>query len=70
MHGMSFNKLIVPEIEVLTTFLKENGSTLFYMKYVKKIDVMMGDCDGIDFIEDFENKYYDTEDDTEFHSLD
>ena len=67
---MSFNKLIVPEIEVLTTFLKENGSTLFYMKYVKKIDVMMGDCDGIDFIEDFENKYYDTEDDTEFHSLD
>jgi hypothetical protein len=65
---MSFNKLIVPEVEVLRTFLKENGSNRFYWRYSKGVDAMMGDCDGIDFIEDFETKYYETTE--EFNELD
>jgi|DEB19_MinimDraft_2_1074335.scaffolds.fasta_scaffold00264_10 hypothetical protein len=67
---MSINKLIVPGKKTLNEFLKYNGSTLFYMKYVKKIDVLIGDDDAVDFIEDFENKYYDTTSNMEFHSLD
>lgn len=67
---MSINKLIVPEKKVLEEFLKCKGSTLFFMKYVKIIDVLIGDDDAVDFIEDFENKYYDTTNNTEFRSLD
>ena len=67
---MSFNKLIVPEVEVLKTFLNENGSNEFYIKYVRRIDAMMGDSDGMDFIEEFENKYYGTKETMEFHELD
>jgi hypothetical protein len=65
---MSFNKLIVPEVEVLELFLKEHGSNRFYWRYSKNIDAMMGDCDGIDFIEAFETKYY--ENTGEFNELD
>lgn len=65
---MSFNKLIAPEVEVLKTFLKENGSMRFYWKYCKGIDAIMGDCDGIDFIEKFETKYYENAE--EFNELD
>ncbi len=65
---MGFNKEIVPEVEILKTFLKENGSSLFYQRWVKGVDVIMGDIDGIDYIEFFEIKYY--ESDSEFYELD
>lgn len=65
---MSFNKLIVPGVEALKIFLKENGSKNFYCRYLKNVDAMMGNNDGIDFIERFEIKYY--ENNEEFNILD
>jgi regulator of RNase E activity RraA len=65
---MSINKLIVPNVETLRNFLIENGSIKFYHKYVRKVDVLIGDDDGIDFIEKFEIKY--CKNDEEFNQLD
>jgi hypothetical protein len=65
---MSFNKKIIPEVEVLKTFLKEKGSSAFYWRYVKGVDAMMGNCEGIDYVDKFETKYY--ESDSEFYELD
>jgi hypothetical protein len=65
---MSFNKKIIPRVDVLKTFLKENGSSAFYWRWIKGVDAMMGDSDGIDYIEIFETKYY--ESDSEFYELD
>ena len=68
---MSFNKKIIPEVEVLKTYLKENGSSAFYMRYIKSIDAMLGDIEGIDYIEEFETKYFNiNENDPEFYELD
>jgi len=65
---MSFNKTIVPEVPVLEKYLKDNGSESFYLKYIKRTDAMMGDSDGMDFIEEFEIKY--DKNDTLFYKLD
>lgn len=68
---MSFNKKVIPEVEVLKTYLKENGSNSFYMRYIKSVDAMMGNSEGIDYIEEFETKYYNrNENDPEFYELD
>ena len=55
---MSFNKRIIPETKVLKTFLKENGSSQFYWRYIRNVDAFMGDSDGIDFVEKFAKKYF------------
>lgn len=55
---MSINRVLVPDIDVLTDFLKRNGSNLFFKKYVNKIDTLIGEEDSVDFIENFESKYY------------
>lgn len=65
---MSINKIIVPSDETLAKFLNENGSKAFYYKYVRNVDVLIGDDCGIDFIERFEIKYH--ENDEEFNQLD
>jgi hypothetical protein len=68
---MSFNKKIIPEPEVLITYLKEYGSNSFYIRYIKNVDAMMGNSEGIDYIEEFETKYYNrNENDPEFYELD
>lgn len=54
---MSINKVFVPEKKVLKQFLKQNGSELFYAKYIKKTDVLIGSSKSIDYIEKFKNKY-------------
>jgi hypothetical protein len=65
---MSFNKKIISNPKKLQDFLKENGSTEFYLMYLKGIDAMSGDKNGITFIEKFEKKYY--ESNSEFYELD
>jgi hypothetical protein len=65
---MSINKIIVPNAETLAKFLNENGSKVFYHRYVRKVDVLIGDDCGMDFIERFEIKYH--ENDKEFNQLD
>lgn len=65
---MSINKIIVPSAEALAKFLNENGSNAFYHRYVRKADVLIGDGCGMDFIERFEIKYH--ENDEEFNQLD
>lgn len=65
---MSINKLIVPSVETLRNFLIENSSIKFYRRYVRNVDILIGDEDGIDFIERFEIKYY--ENNEEFNQLD
>jgi|694.fasta_scaffold11162_7 hypothetical protein len=68
---MSFNKRIIPKVEVLETYLKENGSNAFYWKYIRKVDAMIGNSKGIDYIEEFGTKYYNkNESDPEFYQLD
>lgn len=54
---MSINKVFVPEKKVLKQFLKQNGSELFYAKYIKKTDVLIGSAKSIDYIEKIKNKY-------------
>jgi hypothetical protein len=55
---MSINKLIAPDIKLLSSFLEINGSIIFFKKYVNKIDVLIGEDDDVDFIEKFEKKYH------------
>lgn len=54
---MSINKVFVPEKKVLKQFLKQNGSELFYKRYVKSTDALIGSSKSIDYIEEFKNKY-------------
>lgn len=68
---MSFNKKIIPEVGVLKTYLKENGSDAFYWRYIRNVDAMMGNSEGIDYIEEFETKYYNKNESVpEFYELD
>jgi len=57
MHGMSINKIYLPEVEELKEFLKENGSSRFYIRYVRNRDVFIGSSDSTDFIDTFCKKY-------------
>jgi hypothetical protein len=54
---MSINKIFVPEKKVLRQFLEQNGSELFYKRYVKGADALIGSSKSIDYIEEFKNKY-------------
>lgn len=54
---MSINKVFVPEKKVLKQFLEQNGSELFYKRYVKSTDALIGSSKSIDYIEEFKNKY-------------
>lgn len=65
---MSINKVFVPEKKVLKQFLKQNGSELFYAKYIKKTDVLIGSAKSIDYIEKIKNKYQ-NESDSVFFKL-
>ena len=66
---MSINKVFVPEKKALEEFLKYNGSELFYSRYVKKTDTLIGGSKSIDYIDKFKNKYK-NESDTVFFELD
>ena len=66
---MSINKIFVTERKLLKQFLKDNGSELFYYRYVKKTDVLIGSSKSIDYIDKFKNKYR-NESDSVFFELD
>lgn len=65
---MSINKIFVPEKKALKEFLKNNGSELFYLRYVKKTDALIGSSKSINYIEEFKNKYQ-NENDSVFFEL-
>lgn len=54
---MSINKVFVPRKKALKQFLEQNGSELFYKRYVKNTDALIGSSKSIDYIEEFKNKY-------------
>jgi hypothetical protein len=66
---MSINKVFVPERKALKEFLKDNGSELFYSRYIKKTDALIGSSKSIDYIDKFINKYS-NENDSVFFELD
>ena len=66
---MSINKVFVPEIKSLKEFLKQNGSELFYKRYVKNVDALIGSSKSVDYIDKFKNKYR-NESDSVFFELD
>lgn len=66
---MSINKIFVPERKSLKQFLKDNGSELFYSRYVKKTEALIGSSKSIDYIDKFKNKYR-NESDSVFFELD
>lgn len=66
---MSINKIFVPERKSLKQFLKDNGSELFYKRYVKNVDALIGSSKSIDYIDKFKNKYR-NESDSVFFELD
>jgi hypothetical protein len=66
---MSINKIFVPERKSLKQFLKDNGSELFYKRYVKNVDALIGSSKSVDYIDKFKNKYR-NESDSVFFELD
>lgn len=66
---MSINKIFVPEKKALREFLKKNGSELFYLRYAKKVEALIGSSKSIDYIDKFINKYK-SENDSVFFKLD
>lgn len=54
---MSINKIYLPEVEKLKEFLKENGSSKFFMRYIRNRDAFIGSNDSMDFIDNFCKKY-------------
>jgi len=65
---MSINKVFVPERKALKHFLEQNGSELFYKRYVKNADALIGSSKSIDYIDKFINKYR-NENDSVFFKL-
>jgi len=65
---MSINTIFVPRKKALEEFLKNNGSELFYLRYVKKADALVGSSKSIDYIKEFKNKYQ-NESDSVFFEL-
>ena len=66
---MSINKVFVQEKKALKEYLKNNGSKLFYLRYVKNADALIGSSKSIDYIDKFKNKYR-NENDSVFFELD
>jgi len=67
---MSFNKRMLPEQLVLAEYLALNGSKEFYSRWIKSVDAFMGPNTAVEFIEEFEKKYYAKETNYEFDKLD
>ena len=66
---MSINRKYLPELDKLKTFLSENGSTRFFITYVKKSEVFIGSTDSMNFIRSFENRYRNSKNE-EFYKID
>jgi hypothetical protein len=66
---MSINNIFVPGKKELKQFLKNNGSELFYLRYVKNVDALIGSSKSVDYIDKFKNKYQ-NESDSVFFELD
>lgn len=54
---MSINKIYLPELIDLKKYLKENGNTDFYNRYIRKREVFIGPVDSVDFIDEFCKNY-------------
>lgn len=59
---MSINKLYLPEVEVLVSYLNENGIEGFYNRYARKHDVMVGPTESVEFVRNFIEEYTNNED--------
>lgn len=60
---MSINRINLPEIEILKSYLKENGSERFYRSFIRKREAFIGSDASVDFIEKFCKEYF--KDDTQ-----
>jgi len=58
MYGMSINRINLPEIKVLKSYLKENGSEMFYNSFVRKREAFIGSDKSVDFIDHFCKEYF------------
>lgn len=58
---MGFNKLFLPDLNVLETFLEDHGPERFHDRWVvpfQKRDAVMGPNDSFDFIKQFIDREY------------
>jgi hypothetical protein len=54
---MSINKIYLPDVEKLGLFLKEMGSTRFFIRYVRNKEAFIGPNSSMNFIDNFCKKY-------------
>lgn len=64
---MSFNKLLVPDLDKLQKFLQEKGSVAFYSRFIRKMDAFIGPSDAVKFLDKFIEKY--DKEDIEFFEI-
>lgn len=64
---MSINKIYLPELEVLESYLKDNGSNEFYNRYLRNKDAVIGPNDSHAFCKEFYKFYNST--DIEFNQI-
>ena len=64
---MSFNKRYLPTEKELIKFLYENGSDMFWRRFIKSTDAFIGSSESIDFVDTFMNKW--TSVDEQFNEL-
>lgn len=58
---MGFNKMFLPEVEVLKQFLTEHGEERFYERWIStylRRDAVMGPTASFEFIKQFLNREY------------
>lgn len=59
---MSISKLYLPELEVLVSYLTENGIEEFYNRYARRSDVTIGSTESTEFVRNFIEEYTNNKD--------
>lgn len=50
---MSINKIYLPEVELLKSFLQEHGKEKFFNRFIRKREAFIGSSESFKFIEEF-----------------
>ena len=54
---MSINKIYLPKLEVLESYLIENGEEAFYNRYIRNRDMIAGPTESHEFVHMVETEY-------------
>lgn len=54
---MSINKIYLPELSEMVSYLEKNGHEEFYIRYVRKREAFLGPIESVEFIHKIMDEY-------------